>query len=127
MIDDLARIADEARARIAEATTVEALDEVVRSTLGKKGSLKVFKRELVRLDPDERRSVGQAVNDVIDAPQAAADDRRRALERGTRVEHVQADSLDPPEVQPGPRAGHSPLGPKPYTDHADTSGNPRGV
>src|SRR3546814_4054602 len=107
MIDDLARIADEARARIAEATTVEALDEVVRSTLGKKGSLKGFKRELGRLDPDERRSVGQAVNDVIDEPQAAAHYRRRELERGERVERLQADRLALTEAPAGASAGRS--------------------
>ncbi|HAS12640.1 MAG TPA: phenylalanine--tRNA ligase subunit alpha, partial [Acidimicrobiaceae bacterium] len=71
MMDELARIADDARARLAEAPTVDALDEVVRTTLGKKGSLKGLKRELGRLEPDERKSVGQAVNDVIDELQAA--------------------------------------------------------
>ncbi len=106
MMDELARIADDARARLAEAPTVDALDEVVRTTLGKKGSLKGLKRELGRLEPDERKSVGQAVNDVIDELQAAADDRRHDLERAERTERLQADRLDLTEVMAGSRAGH---------------------
>ena len=106
MIDDLARIAEDARARIAGADTVESLDEVVRATLGKKGSLKGFKRELGSLDPEERKSVGQAVNDAIDELQGAADDRRRDLERGERVQRLQADRLDLTETMVGSRAGH---------------------
>jgi phenylalanyl-tRNA synthetase alpha chain len=106
MIDDLARIAEDARARIAGADTVESLDEVVRATLGKKGSLKGFKRELGSLDPEERKSVGQAVNDAIDELQGAADDRRRDLERGERVQRLEADRLDLTETMVGSRAGH---------------------
>lgn len=106
MMDELARIADEARARIAEAPTVEALDEVVRTTLGKKGSLKGLKRELGRLDPDERKSVGQAVNDVIEELQGTVDDRRHDLERAERTQRLQADRLDLTEVMAGSRAGH---------------------
>ena len=106
MIDELERIAAEARTRIEAAATLDDLDEVVRSALGKKGSLKDFKRQLGGLDPDERKTVGQAVNDAVEGLQAVADDRRDDLERAARTERLQADRLDLTETMAGSRAGH---------------------
>jgi phenylalanyl-tRNA synthetase alpha chain len=106
MIDELERIAAEARTRIESASTLDDLLEVERSTLGKKGALKAFKKQLGSLDADERKTVGQAVNEAIETLQAAADDRRHGLERSARVERLQADRLDLTETMARSRAGH---------------------
>jgi phenylalanyl-tRNA synthetase alpha chain len=106
MIDELSRIEARARADIDAATSVDELDEVARVTLGKKGSLKGFKRQLGQLDPDERKAVGQAVNDAITALTAVADERRHVLEKAARTEQLEAERLDLTEVMASSRRGH---------------------
>ncbi len=106
MIDELERIAADARSRIESAATLDDLVEVERSALGKKGSLKAFKKQLGSLDPEERKTVGQAVNEAIDSLQVAADERRGGLERAARVERLQPDRLDLTETMARSRAGH---------------------
>ncbi len=106
MIDDLERIATDARTRIASAPTLDDLAEAERATLGKKGSLKGFKKELGRLEPEERKTVGQAVNEAIEDLTAAAADRRHELERTARARQLDADRLDLTETMAGSRAGH---------------------
>lgn len=106
MIDELERIAAEARTRIEGAATLDVLADVERETLGKKGSLKAFKRQLGGLDPDERKVVGQTVNDVITSLEGVAGDRRHELEKVARAEQLEADRLDLTEVAGGSRTGH---------------------
>ena len=106
MIDDLRRIAAEARAAIDASGTLDELAEVERTTLGKKGTLKAFKKQLGQLDPEERKSVGQAVNDAITELEAVAAARRGDLGRSARVEQLEADRLDLTEVTEGSRVGH---------------------
>lgn len=106
MIDELQRIAKEAQARIEASSSLDELAEAERTVLGKKGSLKAFKKQLGRLEPDERKTVGQAVNDAMDELQASAEERRRVLETGARAERLEADRMDLTEVIGGSRAGH---------------------
>ena len=106
MIDELGRIADEARGALTGATTLDELEVVERGVLGKKGSLKSFKRELGRLDPDERKTVGQAVNEAITDLEALADERRNELHKQARAGQLEADRLDLTEVTEGSRTGH---------------------
>lgn len=106
MIDELERIAADARSRIEAAATLDDLAEVERSALGKKGSLKGFKRQLGALGPDERKEVGAAVNDAIETLEAAVDERRHELGRVARAEQLQADRLDLTETLAGSQAGH---------------------
>jgi phenylalanyl-tRNA synthetase alpha chain len=106
MIDELERIAAEARTRIEAAATLDDLAEVERSALGKKGSLKGFKRQLGGLEPEERKRVGSAVNEAIETLEAAADERRHQLGRAARSEQLQADRLDLTETMAGSQAGH---------------------
>ncbi len=106
MIDELERIATQTRDQISQAETLDDLAEVERSALGKKGSLKAFKKQLGGLDPDERKTVGQAVNAAVDELQAAADQRRHELERDERRRRLDADRLDLTETMAGSRTGH---------------------
>ncbi len=106
MIDELSRITTQARARIDSASSVDDLDDVARSTLGKKGSLKAFKKQLGTLDPDERKAVGQTVNDAITELTALADDRRHDLEKAARADRLEAERLDLTESLGESRRGH---------------------
>jgi phenylalanyl-tRNA synthetase alpha chain len=106
VIEELERIAAEARTAIDAAPTLDALADVERDTLGKKGSLKAFKKELGRLGPDERRRVGQAVNEAVAELESAVEERRRDLAKAARREQLEADRLDLTEVVQGSRIGH---------------------
>ncbi len=106
MIDELHRIAADARTTLDGAASLDDLAEAERETLGKKGSLKAFKKQLGRLDPAERKTVGQAVNDAITELEAVATERRHTLERAARSSQLEADRLDLTEVTEGSRIGH---------------------
>lgn len=106
MIDELSRITSQARARIEAATTVDDLDDIGRATLGKKGSLKAFKKQLGKLEPEERKSVGQAVNEAMAELGALSDDKRHALEKEARTERLEAERLDLTEAMGESRRGH---------------------
>jgi phenylalanyl-tRNA synthetase alpha chain len=101
----LADIGDAALEAIAAATDLDELDEVRQSTLGKKGAISLVKRELGGMDPDARRTVGQAVNDVTARVTAALEERRAALEVERDRVILAAEAIDvtlPPRM---PRTG----------------------
>ena len=106
MIDELERIAARARASIEDAATLDALAAVERDALGKKGALKAFKKQLGSVDPEERKRVGQAVNETIADLEASVAERRYDLDKQARAERLEADRLDLTEVLGGSRAGH---------------------
>ena len=56
-----------------------ALDAVRVAALGKKGDVTGLMKTLGGLDPDARRSFGQAVNQLKDEVSAALDGRRKVL------------------------------------------------
>jgi phenylalanyl-tRNA synthetase alpha chain len=106
MTTDIDRIEADASTRIAEATTLDELRALDPELLGKRSPLAAVKATLGGLDPDERRTVGQAVNLARAAIQAALDAKRDALEGAARRATLEAERLDLTEVPPGPGAGH---------------------
>ncbi len=75
----------EARAALAAAGDLPALVEARARFLGRKGSLSAILRTLGSLAPDERATLGEAVNAARDRIEALAAERRAALE-ARRVE-----------------------------------------
>src|SRR5690606_6543045 len=74
--------------------------------LGRRSELVGLRRRLGSLDPDERRTVGRALNEAVEAVAAAVDERRAKLEAAERAERLAAERIDLTEVLPGPPAGH---------------------
>ena len=95
MLDALARVRDDALAKIGAAATLEELEAVRVAYLGRKGALKEATAQLANLPPDERPGAGRAANEAKSAILAALDARRELIER------VQA--------QAGAQARRSPL------------------
>src|SRR5690606_23399693 len=87
-----------APARVAAASTLDELRAVEAELLGKKGALTELKKGLGALDPDARRTAGQAVNEARTAVEAAVAGRRRDLEAEARAATVAAERLDLTEV-----------------------------
>jgi len=110
MIDDIARLAAEGTERVGVASTLDELRSVESELLGKRGALAALRQQLGSLPPDERRTIGQALNDARLTVQAAVDARRDALATAGRAEQLEAERLDLTEhVHGGRRFGHKHL------------------
>ena len=100
------RAGDAAAARLRAAATLDQLRELAADLLGKQGELAGVKRQLGSLAPDDRRTVGQSVNEALAAVQAAHDARRAELAAAARRLRLEAERLDLTEVTARPTRGH---------------------
>ncbi len=91
---DLDRLKSELVASIAAADTLEALEALRVSVLGKKGRVSLMMRELGGMAPDERKTAGQALNLVKDAVAAAIDARNTALSSAALDARLAAEAID---------------------------------
>jgi len=108
-IADVRAAGDDALARLSAAPTLDELRSLGSELLGKRGALAGFKQRLGSLDPDARRTLGQAVNDAVAKAQAAHDRRHRELAADARRVQLEAERLDLTEVVISPRRGHAHL------------------
>lgn len=86
MMDDISRIEDEARRRLASASTLDELRAAEAEVLGRRSPLVGLRQRLGSLDPEERRVVGKALNAALEAVAAVAAEHRAALEAAERAE-----------------------------------------
>jgi phenylalanyl-tRNA synthetase alpha chain len=104
---EIALIEKDGLARITAATSLDELRAAEADILGKRSALAQLNTRLGSLAPDERKAVGQLINEARSRVQAAADERRVALAVEERRRRLQAERLDLTEVLPGPpRRGH---------------------
>ena len=105
---DLAAYRTEALSRVDAANSVEQLREIENDLTGKRSPLAHFQRTLGGLTPEERREVGQQINEVRAAITAAVEGQRRALADQERAARLEAERLDLTEIipTPRPRRGH---------------------
>jgi phenylalanyl-tRNA synthetase alpha chain len=106
MIEEIERTATEAEGRIAEAPTLDALRAVEADVLGKRSPLTDLKRRLGGLDPDERRVVGQALNDARRSLEALVAARAEALAGRERADRLEAERIDLTETPRTRARGH---------------------
>jgi len=109
-MSDLSReveaVQEDALERIAKLGSLDELRSLESDLLGKKSPLAGLRQAVGKLDADERRVVGQAVNAARDALTQALTERRSALEVEARRATLEADRLDLTEVLPGRGSGH---------------------
>lgn len=79
MLEKLSALQTAGDQEIQAAATLEQLQEVRQRLLGKKGQLTEILKELGRLDPEERKTVGKKANEVKEAITAALDKRQEAI------------------------------------------------
>src|SRR5699024_2091455 len=106
MIDDISRIAADARTRIAAAATLDELAATQRELLGRGSELGGVKAQMGGLDHDQRRTVGAALNEATRSIQDAVAERRSTLETDAARERAEAERLDRTEVRAERDAGH---------------------
>ncbi|MCL2575683.1 MAG: phenylalanine--tRNA ligase subunit alpha [Defluviitaleaceae bacterium] len=94
MKDDLLRIKTEALAGIAAAADTRTLDDVRIEFLGKKGTLSQISRRMGSLSAEERPIMGQMVNDVKDALEAALSTRKTELAKSEMFAKMATEKID---------------------------------
>jgi phenylalanyl-tRNA synthetase alpha chain len=106
MLDEIRRIHDDARARIAAASTLDDLGAIERDVLGKSSPLTDIKKQVGGLDNDGRREVGGALNATTAELRAAVAARRSELEAAAARARNESERLDLTEVRSPRDAGH---------------------
>ena len=105
-IESVRRAGADAAERLRVATSLDQLRDLAADLLGKKGSLAGVKQQLGSLAPDDRKTIGQAVNEAMTVAQAAHDERRAELAAAGRRAQLEAERLDLTEITARPRRGH---------------------
>ncbi|MDX1622348.1 MAG: hypothetical protein R3320_15235, partial [Nitriliruptorales bacterium] len=102
---DLPALAEEALAAVRTAETLDELDEARVRYTGKRSALAEVQSSMRDLDPDQRREVGQQINDFKRRFENAYDARHDELEAAALDERLAAERLDlslpPRRVRPG--------------------------
>jgi phenylalanyl-tRNA synthetase alpha chain len=110
MTEEIARIAADGAESIGGVATLDDLHTIEIELLGKRGTLAAQRQQLGTLPPEERRTIGQALNDARAKLQAALDEKRSELESSARTEQLEAERLDLTEyTHRGRRYGHKHL------------------
>ncbi len=93
-MDELTGLVNDAQAQIAEAGELQALDQVRVHFLGKKGLLTEQMKALGKLEPEQRREAGQAINQAKGQVQQAIEARKAELESAALNARLAAESVD---------------------------------
>ena len=110
MIDDIRAAAATAVTALHAADSLDVLRAAETELLGKKGPLAQFKTRLGSLATvEEKRQVGQVLNEVMAEAQAAVEARRSELARVARTAQLAAERLDLTEIAARPTRGHAHL------------------
>jgi phenylalanyl-tRNA synthetase alpha chain len=90
----IADILSQALAELATATDLAQLDAVRVHYLGKKGLFTLQMKALGGLDPEQRRAVGQVINQAKDTFQTELEQRKQALEQAALTARLASESVD---------------------------------
>lgn len=94
MSDDLKAIEAQFQKGLAAAETMEALEALRVSYLGKKGQLTAIMRSMGKVPPEERPAMGQLANTVRATVDAALKARREELSAALLEQKMAADAVD---------------------------------
>jgi phenylalanyl-tRNA synthetase alpha chain len=96
---------DSALKRIEEAAAAEELEAVRVEVLGRKGVLTQLSRDMGKLSPEERASLGKFINAAKQRLESAYEGRRTNFERVALAARLDAEWIDLTRPAPGPRTG----------------------
>jgi phenylalanyl-tRNA synthetase alpha chain len=108
MLEKIATLSGEAQKAIEKASTTEALYEAKVKFLGKQGSFSAILKEMGKLTPDERKTIGKKANEVRDHLEHIYAQREAQLKRGELNLKLEKERIDVtlPGVSPQPGAKH---------------------
>ncbi len=102
---NLDALVDDARSRVEQAQSLDALESARVALLGKKGTLTTALKAVGSLPREEKPAAGQAVNRAKQAVQGLLDDRRVQLDSARLAEQLASDAVDVTLPGAPPRAG----------------------
>lgn len=79
---------------LAETKDLNQLDQVRVTYLGKKGTFTLQMKELGKLDPDQRRSVGQVINEAKGKFQLKLEETKATMQQTLLEERLASESVD---------------------------------
>jgi len=91
---NLEEILSQGMQALAESTDLTQLDQVRVSYLGKKGAFTLQMKELGKLEPDQRRSVGQVINKAKGEFQKKLEETKTAMQQAALDERLASESVD---------------------------------
>ncbi|HZK01688.1 MAG TPA: phenylalanine--tRNA ligase subunit alpha [Anaerovoracaceae bacterium] len=94
MQNNLSVILSEAKERLAEAVTIAEAEEVRVRILGKKGKLTEILRSMGSLDPEQRKVLGKAANNVRAEIEALLAERFKAVKEAEKELKFMAERID---------------------------------
>ncbi len=94
MSANLEEILSQGMQALAESTDLTQLDQVRVSYLGKKGAFTLQMKELGKLDPDQRRAVGQIINKAKGEFQQKLEQTKIAMQQVALDERLASESVD---------------------------------
>ena len=94
MKDRLQQIREEALRQISSSASLEKLNEVRVSVLGKKGELTAVLKSMKDIAAEERPKFGQMVNDARAEIEHALEEAKAKMERRIRAEQMKAEVID---------------------------------
>jgi len=101
----LQELAQSTQARIAAADTPEALEAVRVEVLGRKGSLANISKDMGKLTPEQKASIGKLLNGAKQSLEAALDSKKAAFDAAALQARLDSEWLDltlpSPQVKPG--------------------------
>jgi phenylalanyl-tRNA synthetase alpha chain len=103
--DQLSELQASARERIEIAATPEALETVRIEVLGRKGTLAAISKDMGKLTPEERASVGKLLNSAKQALESAFDKKKNGFESAALARKLDAEWVDLTLPAPGTRPG----------------------
>ncbi|MDO4493240.1 MAG: phenylalanine--tRNA ligase subunit alpha [Clostridia bacterium] len=93
-IDSLNAIREDALNELAKRSTLDELEQLRASLLGKSGSLTAILRTMGKMAPEERAAVGAEANRVKQALEAAIAERREVLKQAEMQARFDAERID---------------------------------
>lgn len=106
MNEQLEQIKTEALNRIGTCSTLEELNDLRISLLGKKGSLTLVMKEMKNLTPKERPAFGQLVNDAKKTVEVAIDESRNRIQEELLFKRLSSEVIDVTLPGKKVRCGH---------------------
>ncbi|MFM8266748.1 MAG: phenylalanine--tRNA ligase subunit alpha [Ilumatobacteraceae bacterium] len=107
-MDEVTTARDEALARVAAAADLQTVSALESELLGKKGPFAMLKARLGSLtDPDQRRVVGQALNEATREVGERVSAQVAHFAAAARAEQLFAERLDLSESMARPQRGHA--------------------
>lgn len=105
--NELEKIKQEAEKRLAQSDSLEKLNEIRVSFLGKKGSLTGILKNMKNVPKEERPKVGQKVNEVREQIEKSIEQAQTQIEKRVQDEKLKMETIDVTLPAKRMKAGHS--------------------